>query len=207
MCWRVGVADWHIINVDEIIYMDSLLIFLQSLNVEKAIAVDFVCNLKYVRLNKYGHFQQQGKLGKYMGYVENARFRYYKTDMEGNEHTLWFSKTFPFIGDYHSFLKRTDAELSVQAMNDCEIILLNYHQMMEIFDMNADTQKFRAMLAERSMFGWRDIALALHFDTAEERYMKLLNSYPDIEKEIPLKYIASSLGISPETLSRIRRKK
>ncbi|MDR2776220.1 MAG: Crp/Fnr family transcriptional regulator, partial [Tannerella sp.] len=69
--------------------MDSLIIFLQSLNIEKAIVVDFVCNLKYIRLNKYSHFQQQGKPGKYMGYVENARFRYYKTDMEGNEHTLW----------------------------------------------------------------------------------------------------------------------
>lgn len=78
--------------------------------------------------------------------------------------------------------------------------------MVELFDMNIDTQRFRATLAERSMFGWRSIALALHFDSAEERYRTLLNDYPEIEKEIPLRYIASTLGISPETLSRIRRK-
>ncbi|MDR2916785.1 MAG: hypothetical protein LBV74_18480 [Tannerella sp.] len=78
--------------------------------------------------------------------------------------------------------------------------------MMELFDTNIDMQKFRAALAERSMFGWRNIALALHFDTAEERYIELLNDYPNIEKEISLKHIASTLGISPETLSRIRKK-
>mgnify|MGYP003623263112 FL=1 len=77
---------------------------------------------------------------------------------------------------------------------------------MELFDMNMDTQRFRATLAERSMFGWRSIALALHFNTAEERYIELLNDYPEIEKEIPLRHIASTLGISPETLSRIRKK-
>lgn len=91
-------------------------------------------------------------------------------------------------------------------MEDYEIILFNYGQMMELFDTNINTQKLRATIAERSMFGWRNIALALHFDTAEERYIELLNDYPDIEKEIPLKHIASTLGISPETLSRIRKK-
>jgi len=141
-----------------------------------------------------------------MGYVDSGKFRYYKIDKEGNERTLWFNKSFPFIGDYHSFLKRTNAELCIQAMEDYEIILFNYGQMMELFDKNIDTQKLRATIAERSMFGWRSIALALHFDTAEERYVELLNDYPDIEKEIPLKHIASTLGISPETLSRIRKK-
>lgn len=103
-------------------------------------------------------------------------------------------------------MKRTNAELCIQAMEDYEIVLFNYEQMMELFDTNIDTQKLRTTIAERSMFGWRNIALALYFDTAEERYIELLNDYPDIEKEIPLKHIASTLGISPETLSRIRKK-
>ena len=141
-----------------------------------------------------------------MGYVDSGKFRYYKIDKDGNERTLWFNKSFPFIGDYHSFLKRTNAELCIQAMEDYEITLFSYEQMMELFDTNIDTQKLRATIAERSMFGWRNIALALYFDTAEERYIELLNDYPDIEKEIPLKHIASTLGISPETLSRIRKK-
>jgi len=141
-----------------------------------------------------------------MGYVYEGKFRYYHTDKEGNDRTLWFNRSFPFVGDYHSFLKRSQAELSVQAMDVCDIILFNSNQMTELFEMNTSTKKLRTMFAERSMFGWRDIALALHFDSSEERYRKLLVDYPDIEKEIPLKYIASCLAISPETLSRIRKK-
>lgn len=186
--------------------MDSLINFLLGLNINKDKALSFVDNLKCIKLKKYEHFQMQEESSKYMGYVEYGKFRYYKIDKEGNERTLWFNKNFPFIGDYHSFLQKTNAELSIQAMNDYEIILFSYDQMMELFNMNEDTQKFRAMVAERSMLGWRNIALALYFDTAEERYMKLLRDYPDIEEEIPLKYIASCLGISPETLSRIRKR-
>ena len=179
---------------------------LNSLNIDKAKAIEYVKQLKFVKIKKGEHFQMQGNPAKYMGYVDSGRFKYYKIDKEGNEHTLWLNKSFPLIGDYHSFLKKTDAELCVQAMADYEIILFNYEQMMELFDMNIDTQRFRSILAERSMFGWRSIALALHFDSAEERYMALLNDYPEIEKEIPLRYIASTLSISPETLSRIQAK-
>lgn len=186
--------------------MDNLMNLLNSLNIDKAKAIEYVKQLKCIKIKKGEHFLMQGDTAKYMGYVDSGRFRYYKVDREGDEHTLWLNKSFPFIGDYHSFLKKTNAELCVQAMDDYEIVLFNYEQMMELFDMNIETQRFRATLAERSMFGWRSIALALHFDSAEERYRTLLNDYPEIEKEIPLRYIASTLGISPETLSRIRRK-
>lgn len=186
--------------------MTNLINLLTDLNIDEAKAIEYVNLLKHISIKKGEHFQMQGDPAKYMGYVDSGKFRYYKIDKEGNERTLWFSKSFPFIGDYHSFLKKTRAELCVQAMDNYEIVLFTYGQIMELFDMNTDTQKLRATLAERSMFGWRSIALALHFDTAEERYMELLNDYPDIEKEIPLKHIASTLGISPETLSRIRKK-
>lgn len=186
--------------------MDTLLNFLYSLNISKSIALDYVGGLKSIRVKKKEHFQMQGISSKYMGYVTDGKFRYYKIDAEGNERTLWLNKSFPFVGDYHSFLQKTNAELSIQALGDYDILLFTYDKTMELFDMNVDTQKFRSTLAERSMFGWRNIALSLHFDTAEERYLKLVSEYPAIEKEIPLKYIASCLGISPETLSRIRRK-
>lgn len=186
--------------------MTNLINLLHSLDVDETKAIRYVNRLKCIQIKKGNHFQMQGDLAKYMGYVDSGKFRYYKIDKEGNERTLWFNKSFPFIGDYHSFLKKMNAELCIQAMEDYEIVLLSYEQMMEFFNMNIDTQKFRTTLAERSMFGWRNIALALHFDTAEERYIELLNDYPNIEKEIPLKHIASTLGISPETLSRIRKK-
>ncbi|WP_290091045.1 Crp/Fnr family transcriptional regulator [Bacteroides acidifaciens] len=186
--------------------MKGLINLLYSLNINKVDVLEYTRHLKNIQIKKGEHFQMQGCSARYMGYIDSGKFRYYKVDKEGNERTLWFNKSFPFIGDYHSFLKRTNAELCIQAMEDYEIILFNYEQMMELFDTNIDTQKLRTTIAERSMFGWRNIALALYFDTAEERYIELLNDYPDIEKEIPLKHIASTLGISPETLSRIRKK-
>ena len=186
--------------------MNGLINLLCSLNINNADVLEYTKRLKNIQIKKGEHFQMQGCPVRYMGYVDSGKFRYYKIDKDGNERTLWFNKSFPFIGDYHSFLKRTNAELCIQAMEDYEITLFSYEQMMELFDTNIDTQKLRATIAERSMFGWRNIALALYFDTAEERYIELLKDFPDIEKEISLKLIASTLGISPETLSRIRKK-
>ena len=186
--------------------MNGLINLLCSLNINNADVLEYTKRLKNIQIKKGEHFQMQGCPVRYMGYVDSGKFRYYKIDKDGNERTLWFNKSFPFIGDYHSFLKRTNAELCIQAMEDYEITLFSYEQMMELFDTNIDTQKLRATIAERSMFGWRNIALALYFDTAEERYIELLKDFPDIEKEISLKHIASTLGISPETLSRLRKK-
>ena len=186
--------------------MNGLINLLCSLNINNADVLEYTKRLKNIQIKKGEHFQMQGCPVRYMGYVDSGKFRYYKIDKDGNERTLWFNKSFPFIGDYHSFLKRTNAELCIQAMEDYEITWFSYEQMMELFDTNIDTQKLRATIAERSMFGWRNIALALYFDTAEERYIELLKDFPDIEKEISLKHIASTLGISPETLSRIRKK-
>lgn len=186
--------------------MDNLVAFLLTLEVDNDKALCFVDNLKCIYLKKFEHFQLQDAFCRYMGYVDSGSFRYYKTDRYGNERTLWFNRSYPFIGDYHSFLHKSKAELSVQAMDDYEIVLFTYNQMMELFLINEHTLKLRSLIAERSMFGWRNIALALYFDSAEERYLKLLDNYPNIENEIPLKYVASCLGISPETLSRIRKK-
>lgn len=186
--------------------MNGLINLLCGLNINNADVLEYTKRLKNIQIKKGEHFQMQGCPVRYMGYVDSGKFRYYKIDKEGNERTLWFNKSFPFIGDYHSFLKRTNAGLCIQAMEDYEITLFSYEQMMELFDTNIDTQKLRATIAERSMFGWRNIALALYFDTAEERYIELLKDFPGIEKEISLKHIASTLGISPETLSRIRKK-
>ena len=186
--------------------MNGLINLLCSLNINNADVLEYTKRLKNIQIKKGEHFQMQGCPVRYMGYVDSGKFRYYKIDKDGNERTLWFNKSFPFIGDYHSFLKRTNAELCIQAMEDYEITLFSYEQMMELFDTNIDTQKLRATIAERSMFGWRNLPLALYFDTAEERYIELLKDFPDIEKEISLKHIASTLGISPETLSRIRKK-
>ena len=183
--------------------MNGLINLLCSLNINNADVLEYTKRLKNIQIKKGEHFQMQGCPVRYMGYVDSGKFRYYKIDKDGNERTLWFNKSFPFIGDYHSFLKRTNAELCIQAMEDYEITLFSYEQMMELFDTNIDTQKLRATIAERSMFGWRNIALALYFDTAEERYIELLKDFPDIEKEISLKHICLCSVVCPSSVSRI----
>ena len=143
--------------------MNGLINLLCSLNINNADVLEYTKRLKNIQIKKGEHFQMQGCPVRYMGYVDSGKFRYYKIDKDGNERTLWFNKSFPFIGDYHSFLKRTNAELCIQAMEDYEITLFSYEQMMELFDTNIDTQKLRATIAERSMFGWRNIAFSTVF--------------------------------------------
>ena len=79
--------------------MDSLINLLCSLNIDKTDVLDYIDQLKHVSLKKHEHFQMQGNITTYMGYVDSGRFRYYTIDKEGNERTLWFNKYFPLIGD------------------------------------------------------------------------------------------------------------
>lgn len=186
--------------------MNNFIELLSDLNIPNDSIQNFVSKLKCIHLKKDEYFLQQGDYCKYMGYLPSGKIRYYTVDIKGTEHTLWFNTIPNFIGDYNSFLRKTNAVLGVQVMCDCDLIILSYDQMMTLFEFNSETQKFRTSLAEDSMFGWGDLALSFYCHTAEERYLELLKEHPNIEQEIPIKHIASVIGITPETLSRMRAK-
>ena len=123
----------------------------------------------------------------------------------GKEYTLFFHTENQTLGDYESFQKLTPACFSCQAIENSEIIIFN-HQALDFFEHTDRGQKLLRFIAEDLAFFLRDKLLSLFLDTPEERYLKLLKTEPNLLQRIPQYYLASYLGIEPESLSRLKRR-
>ncbi|MDJ0592584.1 MAG: Crp/Fnr family transcriptional regulator [Pleurocapsa sp. MO_226.B13] len=123
----------------------------------------------------------------------------------GKEYTLFFHPEQQTFGDYESFQKQTPACFFCQAIEDCEILVFD-HRAMTFFENAPEGQKFLRFVAEDLAFFLRDKLLSLFLDTPKERYLKLLKNEPDLLQRLPQYYLASYLGIEPESLSRLKRR-
>lgn len=123
----------------------------------------------------------------------------------GKEYTLFFHPENQTLGDYESFQKRTPACFSCQAIENSEILIFNA-KAMNFFENAPQGQKLLRFIAEDLAFFLRDKLLSLFLDSPEERYLKLLKTEPELLQRLPQYYLASYLGIEPESLSRLKRR-
>jgi len=160
--------------------------------------------LKPKRLRKGQFFLQEGDVCKYMGFIVRGSTRMFADDKKGHEHILKFGVEEWWVGDYESFHLLTPSKYYVEALEEVDMILITNEQLQEFI---------RTMPAIKAMVESLDRGAALA-DTkrvhaaiscnAEERYEELAQTYPHFLQRFPQNMIASYLGISPETLSRIR---
>jgi CRP-like cAMP-binding protein len=160
--------------------------------------------LKPKRLRKGQFFLQEGDVCKYMGFIARGATRLFSDDKKGHEHILKFGVEDWWAGDYESFHLLTPSKYYVEALEESDMILITNDQLQEFT---------RTIPAVRAMVEALDRGAAVA-DTkrmhsvislnAEERYEDLVKTYPHFLQRFPQNMIASYLGISPETLSRIR---
>ena len=124
---------------------------------------------------------------------------------DGKEITLFFHPEHSALGDYESFRRQTPACFSCQAIEDSEVLILN-PQFIEVLETMPDGQKLLQLFAEDLAFQLRDCLLSLYRNSPEQRYLNFLRSEPQLLQRIPQHYLASHLGIEPESLSRLKRR-
>ncbi|KAB8314599.1 Crp/Fnr family transcriptional regulator [Tolypothrix campylonemoides VB511288] len=124
---------------------------------------------------------------------------------DAKEFTLFFHPEHQPVGDYESFCKQQPACFSCQAIEDSEVLIVN-HQLFHLLEVAPDGQKFLRLHAESLAFMLRDKLLSLFRDTPEQRYLNLIQTEPELLQRIPQYYLASYLGIEPESLSRLKRR-
>lgn len=160
---------------------------------------------KVVKLKKKEHLFMEGQVAKYVGFVNKGCLRYYRLDEKAEEHIVYFAIEEWWIGDLSSFYSGQPSTFNLQALEPCEMFLYTretfeairrdipaYDQYVKIRHAKATDARLETMMSQRS-------------DTAEMRYTKLLQSFPDIFQRVPQHFIASYLGIKPQSLSRIRK--
>ena len=160
--------------------------------------------LKLKRLRKRQFFLQEGDVCKYLGFIVRGATRLFADDKKGHEHILKFGVEEWWAGDYESFYLLTPSKYYIEALEDVDMILITNEQLQEfIRTIPAIRAMMEAMDRASALANTKRMHAAISFN-AEERYEDLVRTYPHFLQRFPQNMIASYLGISPETLSRIR---
>ncbi|MCT4643974.1 MAG: Crp/Fnr family transcriptional regulator [Carboxylicivirga sp.] len=150
-------------------------------------------------------FLKEGQQCNYLYYVIKGFIRVYYLDLNGDEITHWFSDKDSMITSPFSFIKNEKNILFFQALEDTELLLISSEQINTISSQAKSTEEaIRNLYAEFAMVLSRRV-ISIHTETAEERYLKLLREHPHLLQKAKLSHIASFLGITQQSLSRIRK--
>jgi CRP-like cAMP-binding protein len=132
-------------------------------------------------------------------------FRFFYTDESGREITSDFSFGPGFITSYTAFLTGQKSHINVQAMYDINLLEIDKVRLYGLYVNYPNIERIGRLMAERTLIEYEKHLFMILNQPAEFRYKNLLDNHPKYIREIPLQYIASYLGITQETLSRIRR--
>ena len=179
--------------------------FIQQLLPGFKIDLTIVEPLLELRKVKKGEFLfQEGDICEFLGFTIKGCLRTFFLK-DGKEFTLFFHPEQQPLGDYESFRFSKPACFSCQAIEESEVLIFN-HQAMQYFEEATGGQKLLRLHAESLAFMLRDKLLSLFRDTPEQRYLHFLKTEPKLLQRIPQYYLASYLGIEPESLSRLKRR-
>lgn len=154
-------------------------------------------------LEKNELFLKEGEVARSMGIVENGMVRqfYRKKNREITEHITYENHLFVCL---ESFIRQEPAHLGVEALEPCLIYEIPYGQLHRLMDLNPEILRMYCAILESSLLISQRKADARCRESAVERYRRLEREHPEIIKRAPQIHVASWLGMTPETLSRIR---
>lgn len=154
---------------------------------------------------------QPGQLADRIYFIEQGVVRgYYLKDGprgDGREVTSWFMREGDFIISIVSFYTRQPAQEYIELLTDSVLWSITYEQLQQLYRAYPAFNLVGRLLTEKYYVLSEQRSLNLRMQTASERYQQLLTDFPTVFDRVPLKHIASHLGISAETLSRLRGRK
>ncbi len=156
-------------------------------------------------LKKGDFFSKAGRISDRMGFVKSGLLRSFYT-IKGKETTTFFQIQGSIAVALPSFLKMKPAIENIQALETTELIIITRKDLQKLYNENWKWQQVGRIFIEQYYIKMEERTVALQSQSAQELYDSFLIEFPELIKKVPLYYIASFLGISPETLSRIRGK-
>lgn len=181
--------------------------FLNSINTTESFTPDglaaFIAGWEHWSVPKDHYLVKENTLADHLFFINKgiARIYYYKN---GKEITEWLAMDESFFFSIISFFERTPSRLIIQTIEPAEVMGIRHDTLMSLCDQYQDIERWfrKSITASLMMSQYR--MDSIQFESAQQRYEKLLSNNPGIIQRVPLSYIASWLGITPETLSRIR---
>lgn len=165
----------------------------------------FTSLLRPRSLRKRQYLLQAGDVFRYECFVTKGCLRTYETDDKGQDHIVHFAFEDWWTGDLDSFLTGQPSSYTIDALEDSEILMIDRQQLEQLYQEIPAFNKFFRILMQNALIAMqRRIGENLRL-SAEERYRAFTQRYPQFEQRLSLRQIAAYLGITPESLSRIRK--
>ena len=166
-----------------------------------------ICSKYFVpkKLRKHQFLLNEGEVCTHIGFVNSGCLREYTIDKKGNEHIIQFAIADWWISDLNSYLSGLPSAYNIDALQDSEVLLLEKSAREELLDNCKKMDRFFRLLIEANYIATHQRIVDSLSSSAEERYLKLIKTYPKLFEIVPQNQIASYLGITPQSLSRIRK--
>jgi CRP-like cAMP-binding protein len=169
----------------------------------EAAEVELQRSFERVIFNKNEYIVQEGKICRHLYFLQKGALRgYYNTD--GKEITHWFGFENDFVTSFHSFITQQPSVEYVQLLEGSVLWMISKDKLTSLFNQYHEIERLVRIAYEKYYIRLEERFVSAHFKTAAERYEHLLRQTPYIIERVPLGHIASYLGITQETLSRIR---
>jgi CRP-like cAMP-binding protein len=159
----------------------------------------------YKKWRKRQYMLQEGDICKYSAFVLKGILRQYRLDEKGDEHVIHFSLENNWMIDQESFITHKPSSTNIDAVEDTEVLLIDHVKLRYLKNtipailIMSDTMQSQSVIAIQ-----KRINSSISY-TASQKYTELLETFPQFIQRIPMSMIASYLGISPETISRVRK--
>lgn len=157
------------------------------------------------KIRKRQFLLNAGDVCQQIAFVEKGLLRSFVIDDRDHEHVMQFSAEGWWASDMKSFLSGEGADFNIEALEDSELLLLNKQSQEEMMLQLPVVDKYFRILMQNHIIALQRRIISSLSDSAEEKYTRLMDTCPDIINRASQQHIASFLGITPETLSRIRK--
>jgi CRP-like cAMP-binding protein len=147
---------------------------------------------------------REGQVCKHLYLVKKGILRMYYIDSSGRDITHWFSDEQHIMCAPNSYFNRTASHYYIEALEDVEVNMISLDQLNSLFKDSHEIERLGRLLTLQMLTLINDKLLSLQFKTAKERYVSMLHLHPDIFNRVSLGHISSYIGITPQSLSRIR---
>ena len=157
-----------------------------------------------VEFSKNEYLIREHKIANYYYFLESGFARSYAIDTEGNDITTKFFTKNDIVIDWHSYFLKVPCKESIQATTKCVVWKIYFENFMKLFKIESFREVGRTRLVS-NYFELKNHTVSMITDQAKDRYLNLVKHQPEVIHNVPLKHIATYLGVTDTSLSRIRK--
>ena len=155
-------------------------------------------------LEKGDYFVQENTICKQIAFINKGILRTFYINEKFEDTTSCFCTKNNLTSAYKSFILQEPSRLNIQALEKSELLVINYNDLQKLYIESSIWGKIGRLIAEKEYIGMEKYASVLNNETARTKYLRLMNEQPQIIQKVANQFIASYLGITSRTLSRIK---